>query len=617
MRKTINQIGMCMVVILALSACKSKKEPSPAVQDFLKQLDGKTLDEARDILKEEDEKVGSFLKFMSNFKDEKPQHIKPEDEEEGIPFTPPDPTHLEDAYRLALSDVGFNQTYSLKFSVLEPDGPSLRSASVEDPEFIARELYFHDGSKKTEKLDLGESQHLASLQTVDSAVVDVTYRYPTKVTAVDLDNKHEKASFKGAAIKLVKIKDNCVRVALEKEAIKGYLEMEAFNKDGKLLSRSSYQQGPDGDENLDDLLKSYQKAVQKLLRNLEKGSYKDVAALQKDVVDEMPDLTPFDNPKKGYVEAFFKGNVARVKMYFKDDTKSVTKTMVLHNNAPNYSGLARVQDPASGKFGFVSTATGQLVIPYSYEKLQTITPWFFVTSDSKAVRNYRLDTASKKLVPVKGYVYDLTPELVKVAEGLESKYAVMKSSGELLLQPEWDNVSIDPVTKLLFANKITEDGPLAGLTTIYDTNGKVITGPLRTLDNFSDGLLLVWDKAGKASFIDPQGKKVIDVSGYADIDPFSEGLAFVENQEGKYGFIDTKGRVAIPFEYASVTSFNLGLSLVTRKNGEVTEAALINSKGEQVVPFKESEKVDTDDKGTARVYTLQNKKFDAWGKEKR
>lgn len=619
MRKTTNRFSACVAVILALSACKNH-QPSKFVVDFVKQLDGKSLDEAKGLLEEENEKVASFIKFMETFKDEdKPKHFKPEEEKEGTPFTIADPAQMETAYQLSLSDIGFNQKYYGTSSLLEPDGPSMRSSSVENPVFITREVYFHDGSKQAEKLDLSESQRLNSLKTVDSILAEVQYSYPVKTAVIPLDEQHDKADFKGTTVKLVRVKDNYVRIAMEKDAYENYLEVEAFNKDGKLLDRTSYLKAAEGSDDVKSLMKDYKKIVDGLLKNLEKGAYKDIAALQKDILDKMPSVTPFDDSDKGYVDAYFKGNVAKVKVHIKDGTKEGKRTMVLHNLEPNYTGMMMVEEAGSRKYGFISAATGKMAIPYNYKKMHQISSWFFASSESSIPQYYRLDTAAKQLVPLKEHVESLSAELVKIAENKQEdrKFGVMTSTGQMLLPMEFMDITIDPATKLIFANKSEEDGPLAGVTTIYDNTGKAIAGPYETTGIFTDGLLLVTDKGGNNFFINPKGVKVINLKGYYDVKTFNDGLALVKTVEGKCGFLNTQGKVAIPLEYQQATPFNLGLSLVVRRNNDVEEAALINTSGAVVVPFAPSANNDTDGEGTARVYTLQNKKFDAAGKQKK
>ncbi|NML41033.1 WG repeat-containing protein [Chitinophaga sp. G-6-1-13] len=619
MRKTTNRFSTCVAVILALQACKSH-QPSQFVVDFVKQLDGKSLAEAKAQLEDENEKVGSFIKFMGNFKNEdKPQHFKPEEEKEGTPFSITDPAQMEEGYQLALADVGFKQKYAKGYSMLEPDGLSMRGRSLENPVFITKEIYFHDGSKQAEKLDLSEAHRVNSLKTIDSVLVEAQYSYPVKTAVIALDKQHDKADFKGTTVKLVQVKDNFVRIAMEKDAYKDYMEVEAFNKDGKQLDRTSYLRAPEGGENIGGMLKDYKKVVEGILKNLEKGAYKDIAALQKDILDKMPSETPFDDVDKGYVDAYFKGNVAKIRVHIKDGTKEGKKTMMLRNLEPNYTGMMMTEEPGSEKFGFISATTGKMEIPYNYKGLHQITPWFFATGVGATYQCYRLDTAAKQLVPLKEHIEALTADLVTAAANkeAESKFGVMTSTGQMLLPMEFVYITVDPATKLIFANKSEEDGPLAGVTTIYDHTGKAVAGPYVFSGGFEDGLLLVTDKPGNSYFINPQGVKVINLKGYYNVEGFTDGRALLKNADGKYGFLNTQGKVAIPFEYQEATKFNLGLSMVVRMNNDLEETALINTSGAVVVPFAPSSHNDTDGEGASRIYTMQNKKFDAWGKQKK
>ncbi|MBC9931995.1 WG repeat-containing protein [Chitinophaga qingshengii] len=616
MRKTFHRLSVCIAVILCVQACKSKK-PSPYVQEFIHALDGKSLSEARELLKEEHEKMSSFARFMSGFGEDKPKHFKPEEEQEGTPFSIPDTAQVAANMQLALSDLGFLQTFSSTYSNLVLDGPSLNKMNVSNPECITKEIYFHDGTKSSEKLDLNEGKRLHAVKTVDSVLADLKYEYPVKEVAIPLDKRNDKADFKGATLKVVRIKDNYVRILLGKEAFHGYLEIEGFNKDGKLLNRTSYSSGPEGNGDVVDQLKKYNKILENIIAKLDKGAYKDIAALQKEIVDKMPAVTAFDDADEGYVDAYFQGNVDKVKVHIRESKKEVTKTMMLRNNDPNLTGMIMVEDTASHKFGFVATNTGKLAIPYNYKKLAQISPWFFVSGEGKGNEFYRLDTAAKQLVPLKDMVFPLSSAFVKVSHSdTDTKYGLMAPDGQVIVPMEYDDFSIDPDTKLIFASRSLEDN-LVVITTIYDNTGKLITGPYKIYQNFSDGLLLVGDKSGTHYFINPKGEKVINLKPYYNVKPFTEGLAMMENEEGNTGFMDLRGKVAIPFQYASATPFNMGLSLVTRRKGTDIEAALINTSGAEVVPFALSDKYDTDGEGVSMIYTLQNKKFDAWGKPKK
>ncbi|SJZ66613.1 WG containing repeat-containing protein [Chitinophaga eiseniae] len=618
MRKITNRASVCVAVTLGLLSCKSH-QPSQFVKDFVKQLDGKSLEEAKARLEEENANVTAYLRFMETFKDEdKPEHVKPEDEREGTPFAIAGAAQMEAAYEHALSEIGFNQTFSRTHSLLQPDGVSLRRSHVDDPDFIVKEVYYHDGTKQTVELDLKETKRLNSLKTVDSVLVEVQYNYPVKTAVVSLDGKGDKGNYKGSTLKVERIQDNFVRVSMEKEAYKDYLEIEAFNKEGKLISRSSYTKAPEGGEKIGVLLKDYQKILEGFLKRLEKKEYKDIAALQKDILEKMPAVTPFDDVEEGNVDAYFYGNVAKVKVHLKDEEKEGKKTMVLRNLAPNYTGLLLVEDEATHKAGFISAATGQTVIPFNYEGIHQVSPWFFGTKDTSGFHYFRLDTAAQQLVPMNEHVEELTADLVKVSPNRqeESKFGVMTNTGRLLLPIEFDDVTVEPATNLLLANKNREDWPLGGMTFIYDNTGKQIAGPYKIDGGFDHGLMLVKDVSGNGFFINPQGAKVIDLKGYYNPEPFTEGLASMENETGNTGFLNTQGKVAIPFEYRSATAFNQGISMVVRTNSSnVNEAALINTSGATVVPFAASPDTDTDGDGPSRIYTLQNKKFDAWGKE--
>ncbi|PSL44861.1 WG repeat protein [Chitinophaga niastensis] len=207
--------------------------------------------------------------------------------------------------------------------------------------------------------------------------------------------------------------------------------------------------------------------------------------------------------------------------------------------------------------------------------------------------------------------------LVTVQNGKEGKQGVMDASGKLIIPMEFDGVRYDKNVHLILAFKTGNDEAIQGLTSFFDINGHLIMpAQYYVFDEFTDGLLLVKDKAHKNYFIDSKGKVVIDASQYYDVKNFSDGLALVGNKERKYGFINNKGVLVIPFIYNTAYPFNLGITMVCRDNGNNTESALINTQNAVVVPFKESHAYSERGEGIEKIWTMQGKDYDAWGKPK-
>lgn len=613
------RIAFIALVIIAAGACKSKQPPSAEVLEFVKSFDGKTLPEARELLNSESEKATSFIDFMKSFEKEKPKSFKPEEEEFDQPFKLTPAEEYAAKYAAYFDGIGFKQIMEAPNSTVGTDG-AFRSSSdfsgIDAPDFTTVKIFFHDGTTDTKPYAMDASTNIPVVKTMDSIVADVSYSYPTKIAVLTLDKQHDKLTYKGAEIKIDKMSDNRVRLMMGDSAFKDYVHVEALNKDGKPLGYSSTNSGANNPEDMTRLLLNFSKTLKGLIRKLDKGAFKDVAALQKEIAAEMPDGSPFDEGHNGYTEGYYRGNVAKVNVYMADSRHTEKKQMTLKNLEPNYAGLFLTKDGKSANYGFTD-ASGKFAIAPTYKKLSPLNAYFFVNEDYNGIYYYRLDTAGRKLVKIDDVVKELNSQLVTVhKEGKANSMGLMDGNGHLIIPAAYDAIYQDPEEAVLYANKTEEDGPLQGINTLYDYNGHLISpdGFYTSGGSYHSGFLLVIDKAHKIYFIDNKGKKVIDLKGYVDAEPFSEGLARVRVAGGNYGFINTKGVLVIPCIYSSSSAtFSGGLAMVRRENGDASEVGLINTKNEPVLPFRKASSTSESGEGLKREYVIDGKKYNARG----
>ncbi|WP_177192313.1 WG repeat-containing protein [Chitinophaga arvensicola] len=617
----VKPMAFFAIGMMALSACKSKQS-SEGVQEFVKEFDGKTLEEARGILQNESDKVEGFLGFMKNFKEEKPKHFKPEEEEVGTPYVQKTAAELEDRYTALLGGkMGFQQEIKHPNSVIVVDGDFRNSsefADVDFPDFTTTKIFFHDGSSLEKSYAVDGNSAIPSPKIIDSVKADAEYSYPTKVEKLTLDKQNDKVTFKGASIRIDKMGDNRVRILMGNKAMHDYLHVEALNKDGKPLDYSSKNSGVNNPDDMNRLLVDFSKTLKSLITRIDKGSFKDVAALQAAIKKEMPDGSPFDEGgQDGYVEGFFKGNVVKVNVYLADDRNKVKKQLTLTNLHPNYTGLQMTQDEKTENYGF-KDATGKFVIPATYKKLAQLNPFFFTSEDYNGLYYYRLDTATKTLVKLDFQVTELTPLLVTVAKPNKTNATgVMDANGNLVIPVSYDAIYLDPHEQIIYANKSEEDGPLQGINSLYDFDGHLISPDAYYTNGevYHDGLLRVMTKSRKLSFIDNKGRKAIDLTAYPEAESFSNGLALVRNANNQYGYMNTKGVLVIPCTYRSASSFNEGIAMVSRANNDVWEYALINTKQELVLPFRQASSMSQSGEGPKKEYSFDDKRYNAKGVE--
>lgn len=612
----MKRISCVAFTIVLLAACKMKTEPSEELKAFVKQFDGKTLAAAKEELQKESERIDHFIKFMSRMAADKENgYTGKEDTVAPYQLKPADV--FTSGYAACLENLGLTQEIKYPNSVLEANNAVRDNDNydLEAPDVIAEKIFFADGTTEAKSYALDGTTPIPSPKTIDSVLATVSYSYPVKMTVLKLDKSHSTATFKGAAIKIDKMKDNQLRLTMGDSAYKSYLYIEAFNQDGKPLDYISRNNGSGHDpDDMNKLLTTYNNILQQLVKKIDNGRFKDTHALQEAMLDEMTGGTPFDAGRGGYTQGYYKGKVAGVRAYMAEARVEVKKKMMLKNFSPNYAGLYLIRDAKSDQYGFMD-GRGKFVIPPTYREMTAINPFFFSSSDYNGYYYYRLDTATRQLVKLDLVAKEFSPQLVIVMKNEEGGLkGLMNGNGKLVIPMVYDDIMKDGKEPVLYANKSEPDGPLQGICSLYDYRGQLLTPvPYYTNGNtYSDGLLLVYDKTSHHFFLDNKGKKVIDLKGYQDAEPFADGLAKVRNAHFDFGFINTHGQAVIPCMYATARPFNEGVTMVTKKVNNDTEVGLINTKNEVIVPFSAAS-YDIDGKGAKMVYTIGEKKYNAKG----
>ncbi|WP_326992686.1 WG repeat-containing protein [Chitinophaga sp. 212800010-3] len=615
MMKFVKPIAILALTVCCSYACKERK-PSPELLEFVKQFDGKNLAEAKTLLEEQKEQVDNFLSFIGKFDKATPKSYKAGEEEVTTAFQIPVAADVAAQYTTWLQHAGIRQQFRFPGAVLELEAKPVLNG-LDEPTVSTSKIYFHDGSTDTTSRAVDGTSRIPSLKVIDSIAAVAAYKYPVKVVTLKLDKEHDKIAYQGGQIRLKQLKDNFVKITFSDSLYHRYLHAEALNKDGKPLDNSSWSSGTGDDSDPSGALKKMSKVLSSFIARLDKNGYKDVKALQADIMANMPDELPFGNARNGgYAEGYFKGKIAAVNLYMKDEEKEVSTHLTLINLEPALANLVMAKDDKSGNTGFADVS-GKFVIPPTFKKMDQLNSFFFHNEDYNGHYYYRLDTAEKKLVKIDYTANALGQQLAVINKTAnDGKAGAMNAAGQIVLPPEYTDISYDEAGKVILANKITEDGPLMGITTICDENGHpLLPTPLFVYGGYNNGLLLVKDKAQNFSFIDNKGRKVINLPGYDKVEPFADGLASVRNKNGDYGFVDVTGKLVIPCIYKQANSFNLGIAMVTKAVGDHNEVGLINTHHEAIVPFKPSTFSNESGEGETREYSMEYGKFDAHGKK--
>ncbi|MFI3230695.1 MAG: WG repeat-containing protein [bacterium] len=191
-----------------------------------------------------------------------------------------------------------------------------------------------------------------------------------------------------------------------------------------------------------------------------------------------------------------------------------------------------------------------------------------------------------------------------VISNKDYKYGLMDISGNIILEPEYNDVKdfVDGIAVV-----IKKDDNDTKSFSLVNTSGEFLTPftEIESINNFSEGLLAV-QKNNKYGFIDNTGTEVIPFD-YRLVTDFSSGLAKVWTDDKSY-FIDKDNNIVLDVEskYASVgNAFYEGLLIVKNENNKW---GFINTSGVEVTSFIYDEFINSSQYGLHAV-----KRDGKWG----
>ncbi|WP_146151353.1 hypothetical protein [Chitinophaga niastensis] len=315
--------------------------------EFLAAFDGKTMAEAREILSNHDQEIAHYIDFLKAFKEEAPKSYKADEEKFDEPYTLPSPESVKAKYTAYFAAIGFKQQVVYPNFLVVVEDTRRRSDGLGDlevPGFETEKIFFHDGSSDNKKYLLDGATKIVAIKTADSILTNVNYSYTTKMVKVTLDKSNRSQTYKGAEIKIVKLDDNRVKLMMRDSAYQNYLYVEALNKDGKPLDYSSRTSSAMESADFKEILNDYSKALKNLIKQFDKGVYKDIASLKKAIAAQISDKSPFDDTTSGFTENYYHGNIDKVNVYLSDGRNKIKQQTVLQNIEPNYTGYTLTQD---------------------------------------------------------------------------------------------------------------------------------------------------------------------------------------------------------------------------------------------------------------------------------
>lgn len=148
---------------------------------------------------------------------------------------------------------------------------------------------------------------------------------------------------------------------------------------------------------------------------------------------------------------------------------------------------------------------------------------------------------------------------------IDGKWGFIDTTGTIVIEPRFEKVLGDFNEGIAIVMFGTD-------TYAIDTNGK-IAWPIASgkteswLPSFKEGLALQWFKRKTYTYIDPNGKTVLELPQAESAGGFYEGLAVVE-VGGKCGYINHEGEFVIEPRFLSAEKFSEGLASVKISLGD-------------------------------------------------
>ncbi|MDL2214951.1 WG repeat-containing protein, partial [Dysgonomonas sp. OttesenSCG-928-M03] len=544
------------------------------VDEYIKELEGMSLDEAKDFLRTE---YDNYLKLKEwrNFFDikEDQANVTKEDEEYTESFSALPSKEAISRFYKYWNDLYMFQTYEYPETKIELESDS-HVRLTGDLDYSAKAIYYADGTVDSTFRALRRLNRLNTAKMVDSIRVEGDYvhikDYSTYKTAKDLN-------IEGGKVKIDDLSDNYVKITLTGTAC-DIEEIDALNAEGKVLKRISKGMGSTEQwEKVDLYFERFEK-IGKMIDRFK--SLDEIKNTLRKEFRNLPSLNEETNTR--YIEALYKGNISSLVLYKIEDRIRITeeKTLVNHDASFN-QGLICVFDKNEDKYGFMDKA-GNLAITPQYEKLQEINHLYYSLwkDDAESYEYYYLDTEEKKLNLLPGVEHmHKVNETYAIAQR-EDKYALLGQEAKEISPYIYDYMEdIFNCRDLVEVSRDKKRG-------IMDMNGKLIL-PLGkySVGDFGDGLINIRktvDEKDVYEYIDKEGNILLQLEGYDYARPFCSKRAVV-GKDNLFGFIDTEGNLVIPCKYERADTFNKeGITLIKHEG----KYGLIDINDNVIVPIK-------------------------------
>ena len=601
-----------------------------------------SLHEAKNYLKEQVEAIGQLHRLAGIRLVVMPGNPAVKEEFE-TPFMEKDLAAIQQDFDSLFRTVTFRQKIDVPHSVIEVKEDwdtrhRVRNAYEYEGQYQLKKIFFRDGTTKDfNEVFSGSSITLENIaKPIERIELAVKYDRPGVIRRLTLDQNTPKVSFPGGSAELKSINGGTVDLLMSGLNKQNLAKINGLNTQGKVLFMSGNNTQSLPSEEMMKVLDVYRNVCSKALDNF--GSYKNTAELKKYLEKEMqPYPVPADQGNITYGNYHFRGNVATINIYLKEEAKPETRMLTLSKGPA--AGPAIARNSSTKRFGLLDNS-GKWIMEPSFDMLEYGPFGFFRGVAGGAmpkeglipVKDYALDKQTNTLKPLPFElneqineelilveretngpygIYNLKTEQlvlpmnyvnVKFVNDLltcrigqrtyatEGKYGGFTIYGKSIVPAQYDDVETDG--NYFYTNSGEEEiaGKFLRLITrneVFDRNGRKINPDGQyTIGGFIAGQpILTITKNEKYGFIDSTGKKVIDASQYDEVEPFSNGMAIVKKGK-KSGAINLKGELTVPLLYDNISRFQERYALVQNYTSSGYKTLLIDKRNLVVKEFK-------------------------------
>ncbi len=533
----------------------------------------------------------------------------------------------------------FKQTFKNNVTGIEFEvkngAPNMRNNT--DEKYIIKKLYYHDQTvndtinETTFQVFQFYDTSFKKLKYIDSISVEANFTYIKKYNVTEF-NKEELGSEK-KGITLVELKDNYVY--FKSENPEDFFLIEAYTKEGKMLQQEQNWRGfAPGKETIvyDGKIELFKQAK----TNFRKVKTKKEALL---ILENLSVDIILERREHQHFQYTFKGNVDHIKIH---TNKQIGEKTMLFTAVNVTSKSPTFINEVTDRTNFIDI-NGTTLFSTPKKGLEFINFFYLEDEDDNY---YYLDLKQKKLLGLDvASMYPLTNTLVQVSkEELEAVFNEENKnvSGYIYNKIESEIDENNPNVHHLIAT-ILKKGKKVEV--ILDNKGKEISPEFSGIGSFNDGFanasksdnrdkegvidatgktiipfvydyirnmnygnLFVVKKNNVYGIIDSQGKIILPVEYYKINRILNyEGLTYVQKREdyGSYGYINNKGKLVIPTNHYNMGSFRDSVKIIHRKDDKY---ALINDKGEYIIPYTAEKIIKIEENGT-EYYNIGGKTY--------